>query len=154
MMSFTVSKVKWEQAAPLLKIVRERVFVCEQRIPKKIEFDRRDQHATHILVCDSSNQEPIATGRILPTGEVSRIAVIQNFRKYKIDKLIIKALLEIAKDLNLDEVFIYSPLDAVQYFRKHQFSPAGAVFMEAGMARQRMVCPLDAIANTKVYLSH
>ena len=66
----------------------------------------------------------------------------------------IKTLLAIAHDLKLDEVFIYSPLEAVEYFRKHHFIPAGAVFMEAGMPRQRMVCALEAITNTKVYLSH
>ncbi|MGB1197991.1 MAG: GNAT family N-acetyltransferase [Thalassotalea sp.] len=153
-MSFSVSRVKWEQAAPLLKNIREKVFVCERRIPKNVEFDRRDRHAIHILVCDDHSQEPIATARILPTGEVSRIAVIQSFRKHKIDRLIIKELLAIAGDLNLDEAFIYSPLDAVQYFTKHNFTPAGAVFMEAGMPRQRMVCALEDIAKTKVYLSH
>lgn len=154
MISFSISRVQWEQAAPLLKTVRERVFVCERRIPKKIEFDKRDRHAIHILVCDDHSQEPIATGRIFPTGEISRIAVIQSFRKYQIDKLVIKTLLAIAHDLKLDEVFIYSPLEAVEYFRKHHFIPAGAVFMEAGMPRQRMVCALEAITNTKVYLSH
>ncbi|GHE83056.1 GNAT family N-acetyltransferase [Thalassotalea profundi] len=154
MISFSISRVEWEQAAPLLKTVREKVFVCERRIPKKIEFDRRDHHAVHILVCDDHSQEPIATGRIFPTGEISRIAVIPNFRKYQVDKLVIKALISIAEDLKLDEVFIYSPLDAVDYFRKHNFIPAGAVFMEAGMPRQRMVCSLEDITNTKVYLSH
>ena len=154
MISFSISRVQWEQAAPLLKTVREKVFVCERRIPKRIEFDQRDHHAVHILVCDDHSQEPIATGRIFPTGEISRIAVIQNFRRYQVDKLVIKTLISIAEDLNLDEVFIYSPLEAVDYFRKHHFMPAGAVFMEAGLPRQRMVCSLAAISNTKVYLSH
>ena len=153
-MSYSVSRVQWEVAAPLLKTVRERVFVCEHRIPKKVEFDRRDRHAYHILVCDDTNQEPVATGRILQTGEISRIAVLPNYRKQKVDKLVISSLITIANELKLDEVFIYSPLEAVDYFRKHQFTPAGAVFMEAGMPRQRMVCNTENIADAKVYLSH
>ncbi|GAA5142835.1 GNAT family N-acetyltransferase [Thalassotalea piscium] len=153
-MTFSVSRVQWEQAAPLLKIIRERVFVCERRIPKQVEFDRRDHHATHILVCDDYSQEPIATGRIFSTGEISRIAVIPSFRKHKVDKLILNALLIIAKEHNLNEVFIYSPLDAVQHFRDNNFIPSGAVFMEAGMPKQRVVCSLEDITDTKVYLSH
>jgi len=153
-MSFSVSRVQWEQAAPLLKNIREKVFVCEWRIPKKIEFDQHDRFAIHMLVCDDNSQEPIATGRILATGEISRIAVVQDFRKHKVDKLVMKGLLTIAKELKLDEVFIYSPLESVQYFQKHNFYTAGAVFMEAGMPRQRMVCSIENLGNAKIYLSH
>ena len=58
-----------------------------------------------------------------------------------------KGLLAIAKDLKLDEIFIYSPLDDVEYFRKFNFISAGAVFMEAGMPRQRMACSVENISN-------
>ena len=105
-MSFSVSRVKWEAAVSLLKDVREKVFICEWRIPRKIEFDRKDQYAFHVLVCDDITQEPIATGRILSTGEISRIAVLMAFRKRNIDREVMKGLLAIAKDLKLDEIFI------------------------------------------------
>jgi predicted GNAT family N-acyltransferase len=146
-MSFSVSRVKWEQAVSLLKDVREKVFICEWRIPRKIEFDRKDPYAFHVLVCDDITQEPVATGRILSTGEISRIAVLMAFRKRNIDRHVMKGLLAIARDINLDEVFIYSPLDDVEYFRKFNFTSAGAVFMEAGMPRQRMACSVENISN-------
>jgi len=147
-MSFSVSRVKWEQAAALLRDVREKVFICEWRIPRKIEFDRKDQYAFHVLVCDDLTQEPVATGRILSTGEISRIAVLISFRKRNIDRDVMKGLLAIAKDLKLDEVFIYSPLEDVEYFRKFNFISAGAVFMEAGMPRQRMSCSVANVSNS------
>ncbi len=153
-MTFSISRVQWEQAAPLLKTVREKVFICEWRIPKKIEFDRKDRYAYHLLVCDDVTQEPIATGRILTTGEISRIAVLMAYRKKRIDHKVMQGLLAIAKDINLDEVFIFSPLESVEYFRKFNFISAGAVFMEAGMARQRMVCTVDNIKKAKYYLTH
>ena len=153
-MDYSVSRVMWEQAAPLLKDVRERVFVCEYRIPKKIEFDRKDKQAIHMLICDDISQEPVATGRILPNGEISRIAVIQEFRKNQLDKVIINGLIKIAKELELTEVFIYSPLDAVDYFSQNKFYTVGSVFMEAGLPRQKMACPVDSIDKQKCYLSH
>ena len=146
-MSFSVSRVKWEQASSLLRDVREKVFICEWRIPRKIEFDRKDHYAFHVLVCDDITQEPVATGRILSTGEISRIAVLMSFRKRNVDREVMKGLLAIAKDLKLDEVFMYSPLDDVEYFREFNFISAGAVFMEAGMPRQRMVCSVENINN-------
>lgn len=149
-----MSRVQWDKAAPLLKNVREKVFICEWRIPKKIEFDKKDRHAFHLLVCDDNTQEPIGTGRILATGEISRIAVLKAYRQKKVDHNIMQGLLSIAKELSLDEVFIYSPLENVEYFRKFNFISAGAVFMEAGMPRQRMQCSLANIENAKYYLTH
>jgi len=146
--------VEWDLAAPLLKKVREKVFICEWRIPKKIEFDRKDKNAFHMLVCDDSTQEPIATGRILASGEISRIAVMMKYRKDCIDKVILKGLMSIAKDLEINEVFIYSPLESVNYFQKQNFSINGAVFMEAGIPRQRMVCPIKEFNMAKYYLVH
>ena len=92
-MSYTVSRVKWEQAAPLLKNVREQVFVCEWRIPKHIEFDRKDRFACHVLACHDKTQEPIGTGRILSSGEISRIAVLKYCRKDRVDKAILRTAL-------------------------------------------------------------
>jgi len=153
-MSFSISRVEWDLAAPLLKTVREKVFICEWRIPKKIEFDLKDKSAFHMLVCDDLTQEPVATGRILASGEISRIAVMMKYRKNSIDKIVLKGLISIAKDLKLNEVFIYSPLEFVNYFKQQNFSVNGAVFMEAGIPRQRMVCPLKELNMAKYYLVH
>ncbi len=153
-MSFSICRVQWEIAAPLLQQIREKVFICEWRIPEKIEFDRRDQQAYHMLICDDDSQEPVATGRILPSGEISRIAVLISHRKKSLDKLVLKGLLEIANELGLDEIFINSPLEHVNYFIEHGFYIAGSVFMEVGMPRQRMACKVKQVALVKCYLTH
>lgn len=157
-MSYSVSRVPWQQAEFLLKDVREKVFICERRIPKRIEFDRNDKQAFHMLVCDDLSQKPIATGRISSSGEISRIAVLMEFRQAALDKVIMRGLFRIAEELSLDEVYINSPLENVGYFSEQKFSPIGAVFMEAGMPKQCMVCPIknaQACANkAKYYLSH
>lgn len=157
-MSYSVSRVPWQQAEPLLKDVREKVFICERRIPKKIEFDRNDNSAFHMLVCDDNSQEPIATGRISSLGEISRIAVLMEFRQAALDKVVMRGLFRIAEELSLNEVYIDSPLENVDYFSKHSFSPVGTVFMEAGMPKQRMACPIKnaqaCASKAKYYLSH
>jgi len=152
--SFSVSRVEWEMAAPLLKNIREKVFVCEWRIPKRIEFDRDDTKAFHILVCDDKSQEPIATGRIMPSGEISRIAVLKPYRKNRLDEVVLSGLIKVANELELNEIYIHCPLSMVDYFIKHSFKTEGAVYMEAGIPRQRMVCQLSKIGKAKYYLSH
>nr|WP_257721044.1 GNAT family N-acetyltransferase [Colwellia sp. MT41] len=138
--------------------MREKVFVCERRIPKKIEFDQGDRTAYHMLVCDDKNQQPIATGRISPQGEISRIAVVMGYRNEKIDKFIMQGLFHIAHKLMLKEVFISSPLDKVEYFTQHDFYPIGSVYMVAGMPKQRMACAISQAVKhaekAKYYLNH
>jgi len=157
-MSYSISQVKWQQAAPLLKNIREKVFICERRIPRKIEFDQSDRSAFHMLVCDDKSQEPIATGRISPQGEISRIAVVMPYRTEKLDKFIMQGLIRIARELSLQEVFISSPLEKVTYFTEHEFHPIGAVYMEAGRPKQRMACSImNAVEHAdkaKYYLNH
>jgi len=157
-MSYSISRVQWQQAAPLLKDVRERVFVCERRIPKKIEFDLNDKSAFHMLVCDDNSQEPIATGRISSSGQISRIAVVMEYRNAGIDKVIMQGLFRIAEELAIDVVSISSPLEEVSYFSAHHFYTVGAVFMEAGLPKQRMACAINTARadpeQAKYYLSH
>ena len=153
-MSYSVCRVDWKQAAPLLKNVREKVFVCEWRIPKRIEFDRFDKSSYHILVCDDKTQEPIATGRIKPTGEISRIAVLLNYRHLDIDSFVINGLIAIALELEIKEVFINAPLAVVDRYRSLNFTPQGGVYMEAGMPFQKMACLVTNLNSCAQFLSH
>ncbi|TRX56917.1 GNAT family N-acetyltransferase [Thalassomonas sp. M1454] len=153
-MPYRVNVVNWQQAKSQLKSVREKVFVCERRIPYEVEFDRNDRRAHHVLVVDEDSKEPVATGRITNQGELSRICVVISKRKSPIGKQVIDTLLDIARKNNLKEVYINSSLDAVDYFLKHNFRTQGSVFMEAGLPRQRMVCPLQKIDFKRFYLSH
>jgi len=153
-MSLSVCRVQWDIAEQLLRNIREKVFICEWRIPRKIEFDSKDRQAFHILICDDFIQEPVATGRIMPTGEISRIAVLMSHRKQGLDKIVLKGLLRIAHELELNEIFINSPLEYVEYFRTCAFYTQGSVFMEAGIPRQRMACSVNQANSFKCYLSH
>ncbi|OUS25496.1 hypothetical protein A9Q98_12205 [Thalassotalea sp. 42_200_T64] len=153
-MSYQVNVVDWKQAKQQLKSVREKVFVCERRIPYDVEFDSHDRQAHHVLVIDEDTHEPIATGRITNQGEISRICVVISKRKSPVGKEVIDTLVNIARLNHLKAVYINSSLDAVGYFAKHNFNPVGAVFMEAGMPRQRMACPIRQINFKRFYLSH
>ncbi|QOL24901.1 GNAT family N-acetyltransferase [Thalassotalea sp. LPB0316] len=153
-MSYSVCRVDWQQAEPLLKDVREKVFVCEWRIPKRIEFDRHDKSSYHILVCDDKSQEPIATGRIKPSGEISRIAVLINYRHLDIDTVVIQGLLQVAQELELKEIFINAPLHDVTRFQQRYFTPQGGVYMEAGIPFQKMACKVKNLSAKAHFLSH
>jgi predicted GNAT family N-acyltransferase len=153
-MAYQVESVTWQQAEHKLRFIREKVFVCEWRIPQKVEFDRRDQGAHHVLVYDQHSKEPVATGRLLPDGQISRVAVVMSARNSNAGKLVIDKLKEIASELNLKEVYIHSSLEALAYYKAHHFHLVGSVFMEAGIPRQRVACALNRLDIDQYYLSH
>ena len=80
--------------------------------------------------------------------------MLKDCRKDQVDKIILEKLFTIAKEMELKEIFIYSPLEIIDYFRQYNFNTTGAVFMEAGMPKQKMTCLLEQVTPAKYYLSH
>ena len=72
---FTIRQAAWPQERNLLQQVREPVFVMEQGVPLKMEWDDDDLMAYHLLALDD-RQRPIGTARLLGTGQIGRMAEI------------------------------------------------------------------------------
>ena len=66
-MDFTIHQVTWHDAEPLLREVREAVFMREQGVSAELEWDGLDENAQHVLAVSGSGQA-IGCGRILPNG--------------------------------------------------------------------------------------
>lgn len=141
-MNFKVNKVKWRACAKEIKQIREKVFVCEYRIPQNNEFDSNDKDCEHVLLRDDEDN-PIATGRLCADGKISRIAVLMHHRKSDASKRVIKMLLDIAKEKGLKNVYIDSDLDDVEKYRKQGFSAFGSVYMDSGVAKQPLTCKVE-----------
>ena len=153
MKSFTIEKVNWRHSKRRLKRLRDRVFVCEWRIPRQSEFDELDQLADHILIVDNDGSD-IATGRITPDGEIGRIAVVSDRRGKEIYDVLYNALLEIAKAKELDDVFVQCELTGVDHFEEQGFQTVGGVYMDSGIPRQKMSCPISDFSWSRVQLTH
>lgn len=152
-MTFTTKNVDWGKAKHKLSKLREQVFVYEWRIPKECEFDQQDHSAAHVLVFDEQDM-PIATGRVTEEGEIGRIAVIPRFREPEVYRKLFSALIDKAKTLGLVEVNVQCELDGVSYYKQQGFKPVGSVYMDAGIARQKMTCLTSKFRLTRVELTH
>ncbi|WP_420932989.1 GNAT family N-acetyltransferase [Alteromonas sp. A081] len=138
-MAFTVKSVSWENGKPIIQALRKSVFVVEWRIPQTSEFDEQDSTATHVLVVDDNN-EAVATARLTRGGELGRIAVKRSHRTLSIYKILFAALLKTAEQQAFPTLNVVCNLDSVDYHRSLGFKPAGRVFMDAGVPRQRLKC--------------
>jgi predicted GNAT family N-acyltransferase len=134
---FSVSLVCWHDGEPLLRSVRDAVFIREQGIPPGLEWDGLDEDCRHALVL-SSQGEAIGCGRMLPDGHIGRIAVLPKWRKQKVGTAIMEALLDYARTHDYPEVDVDAQTYAVPFYRRFAFAEEGDVFQDAGLPHIKM----------------
>ena len=131
----------WDADHTVLAQIRREVFIQEQKVPDSDEWDDDDVVSVHALA--RLNREPVGTGRLNPAGKIGRIAVIAGLRGRGIGALILRRLLEAARDHGIREPYLHAQLQAVPFYGKLGFSIEGDVFDEAGILHVRMTHVLE-----------
>ena len=116
-----------------LELVRREVFIVEQQVPEALEWDEDDATAIHLLAV--ADHEPVGTARVLPSGQIGRMAVRKPWRGRGIGK----ALLLTAIEHCSRPPFLHAQVHAIAFYTAAGFLPSGDVFDEAGIPHQRMV---------------
>lgn len=135
--AFSVSLVCWHDGEPLLKSVRDAVFIDEQGIAPELEWDGLDDACRHALVL-SLQGEAIGCGRMMPNGHIGRIAVLKKWRGQKVGTAIVEALLKEARARGYSEVDVDAQTHAVPFYHRFGFVEEGVVFEDAGLPHIKM----------------
>ncbi|WP_171013854.1 GNAT family N-acetyltransferase [Chitinivorax sp. B] len=136
-MSFIVRSADWAADRPLLSVVRRTVFIEEQGIPAELEWDVRDAEALHVLALDA-DQHAIGCGRLLPTGQIGRMAVMADWRGKGVGAALLQALIVAAQRAGHGEVWLNAQESARSFYLAQDFVEDGDMFMEAGIPHYRM----------------
>jgi len=139
-MKYEIDTIDWATGHARLRQLRERVFVLEWQLSPALEFDHHDEKAFHVVAKDNNGHD-IATARLTLRGEIGRIAVKPRHRSLALYKAIFKKLFNLARENNIDKVFIRCNLDGVEKMTQCGYEPHGRVFMEGGIPMQRLVYP-------------
>ena len=131
MNNIAIKVVKYADFKDQIMNIRKVVFIEEQNVPEELEIDGVDPESIHVLAYDGD--EAVATGRMLLDGHIGRIAVIKEYRSPGIGVLIVNKLLDIAKNLNLDEVYLSSQYHARDFYQKLGFIAEGEIYLDAGI---------------------
>ena len=127
----------WEKAKPLASPIRFEVFVREQRVPAEIELDAQDAVSVHAV--SFIENKAVATGRLLPDGNIGRMAVLKAWRGRGVGGQMLARLIEAARQRGDRQVALSAQVHAVGFYRSHGFRPVGEVYQEAGIDHQAMV---------------
>lgn len=131
-----ISEARWPDDCAHIKAVRHEVFVQEQGVAEALEWDGLDAGCRHVLAWE--NGAPIATGRLLPGGQIGRMAVRKRWRGRGIGGKILRALLAIAAQNPAQTPWLSAQTHAINFYRRHGFTCIGEEYMEAGIPHRKM----------------
>ena len=141
---FNIKEANWISDRNVLSNLRRLVFIIEQNVPQEAESDGQDEDSWHWMATSPQDQ-PIGTARLLPSGQIGRIAVLKECRGLGIGKALLEQAVGKARHLGFESVFLNALSHALDFYRNSGFVPEGEEFLEAGIVHCRMTLKLEPI---------
>ena len=98
-------RVAWHTHAHALRHIREVVFIIEQKVPREEEWDDQDEGSQHFIAEDQDGHA-LGCARLLPTGQIGRMAVLRRLRETGLGRQVLLALVAQAKARGDREVLL------------------------------------------------
>ncbi len=137
MHNYSIHVCAWRSHQQQLSAIRRAVFIQEQQVPEELEWDEFDESAQHVIAVNNEGK-PIATGRIKVDGHIGRMAVLKTYRQQGIGSAILLTLLAVAKQQNIDRVYLHAQVSAISFYEQHGFVCSSEQFMDAGIPHKSM----------------
>lgn len=160
----TVSVATSEREREAAFAVREAVFVDEQEIDRALDFDGRDETATHLIaVADGAPADDrLATvddGVVVGTARVrkpeparargERLAVAAPYRGDGYGSALTERLVSLAAEWGCERLVVHAQASNVAFCRAHGFEAVGEPFEEAGIRHREMHHDLASAGPTE-----
>jgi predicted GNAT family N-acyltransferase len=133
----TLRAATWAHDRALLEHVRRAVFIEEQGITGRDEWDESDPLCWHVLAI-ASNRDAVGTGRLDPAGKIGRVAVLPQYRGTGVGAAIVGHLVGLAGTHGLAAVYLYAQSSALGFYERLGFQADGPEFDEVGIPHRRM----------------
>ncbi len=146
---FQITHVDWLVAQNTLSNLRRQVFIIEQGVSQEEEWDGQDATAQHWLATDATGKA-IGTARLLPSGQIGRMAVLSDYRGTGTGAALLQAAVNHARDTGFSTVFLNAQSHALGFYQRAGFTADGAEFMEAGIPHYHMTQLLITTENSPV----
>ena len=136
MSNISFKVVNFDDSFSDIEKIRTTVFIKEQRVPFKLEWDEFDNESTHILAY--YDNKPVGTARLLDDGHIGRMAVLKEYRNRNIGRNMLKYVIDIAKKLSINTIELSAQKHAVEFYKKQGFSETSDVYLDAGIPHYDM----------------
>src|SRR5688572_610337 len=119
--------------------IRNKVFVEEQRVDEREEYDEFEPTSIHYLVY--VDEQPVGTARwrITENGiKLERFAVLKEARNSKAGQSVLLKVLDDVKPLS-KKIYLNAQVTAIKFYEREGFIAEGEMFMECNIQHYRMV---------------
>ncbi len=117
--------------------IRRVVFVEGQNVPASLESDDYDSDSWYVLA-ELTNGTPIGCARLQPNGKVTRIAVLDEFRRQGIAGQMLRDIITLAESNNMNTLYLHAQISAIGLYEQFDFVQSGDQFEEAGIQHVKM----------------
>ena len=129
--------------------IRRSVFVAEQKITEDEEFDGLDEQCGHYIVYNEEDV-PVATGRLIKISDtqyqIGRVATLKAWRHQGYAEFLMLALIEKARSLGTESIYLYAQLSAIGFYEKCGFSvESNNLIMDAGIEHKKMIYSMQNV---------
>ena len=132
----------WATLGAQARLIRQAVFVDEQKIPAELVGDGADDSCLHAVAFNRFGVA-LATGRLMEhlpgVAKIGRMAVLRPMRGGRIGREVLDALIRAGKAQGYSEVLLHAQLSAAGFYARAGFAQRGEVFEEAGIGHVAMV---------------
>ena len=114
--------------------LRYEVFVDEQGVPRELEVDEFDPHATHLVAV--RDDQVIGTLRMLEhegAAKIGRVAVRAAARRTGIGARLMDRAAAIASERGFVEIVLHGQVAVADFYRRLGYVEEGDLFDEAGI---------------------
>ncbi len=139
---FNIREADWKVDGKQLSNIRRLVFIVEQQVPEDEEWDGQDEDSWHWIATDNQDL-PIGTARLLPDGQIGRMAVLNEHRKLGVGAALMEQAVTKARHLGIDSVYLNAQSHALGFYERGGFIKEGEEFIEAGIPHFRMTQALS-----------
>jgi len=134
-----VEIVKWIDAHESLYMIREKVFIEEQKVTSQLEWDGMDEEAIHFLAF--KNEKAIGCARAFVIEnymQLGRMAVLKEYRGEGIGSALLEKAMTTAKLNELSVIYISAQCQAIDFYKKFGFEITSDIYLDAEIPHRDM----------------
>ena len=131
--------VKWIDEYELLTMIREKVFIEEQKVTSQLEWDGMDKDAIHFLAFKDKKGVGCARAFVIQNRmQLGRMAVLKEYRGEGIGSALIETAMTLAKLNQLSGIYISAQCHAIDFYKKFGFEVTSDIYLDAEIPHRDM----------------
>ena len=131
--------VKWIDGYVPLTMIREKVFIEEQKVTPQLEWDGMDEEAIHFLVYKDEKAIGCARALVIENHmQLGRMAILKEYRGEGIGSNLIEKAMTTAKLNQLSLIDISAQCYAIDFYKKFGFKVTSDIYLDAEILHRDM----------------